>query len=473
MNEEYINSFAEKVSKETSASKEEVLEAIKPILATVKKDITPEEMLDEIILGTTDGLTTRLKTILNDGSNTLIPGYTFQIKMNDIDIKVYGGNFANGNSLTSDAIFDIASISKQYTEVIACNLIKDGIMSFDDKVTDLDPRFLNLSGITIRDLMKFSVTFETPGRIDDAKTSEEALDRLLNTKAKISRFNYNDIGMMVLKEVMEKASDKSYEELLQEYVIDKLDLNDTYLTLPEEKREIFTGSANEKIGMVNDPKAVMFGGYSGHAGVKTTSDDLIRFMMAPYESNELLGNMSKLLYEPSGIYIDEKHDVDARAFLGSSKISTTRGIDFSDATVLAPKVGNSISGSTRTVASAGRYTLHNTDYVYGNTILLNPNSRPFSEIKQLEDEENEKRRLGALEQGVEYRPVSYAKEYTFDGQIYRITDPRGWLKFGTSTDKMAEELDKTNIQLLFLQDVIYQYDKNYKINYKNESNIKR
>lgn len=64
-----------------------------------------------------------------------------------------GGNIDyNGRKMSDDALFDLASITKFYTQVVLYNLINEGYFSFDDKIKELDPRFINLGNVTIRDI---------------------------------------------------------------------------------------------------------------------------------------------------------------------------------------------------------------------------------------------------------------------------------------------------------------------------------
>lgn len=99
-------------------------------------------------------------------------------------------------------------------------------------------------------------------------------------------YNYNDMGLMLMKEVMEKVTGKKYNELFEEYIIKPYGLYETHLIVPEEKIHLVIGTPNMD-GSVNDLKANVLGGYSGHAGVRVTSDDLIKLGQAINRDYEL------------------------------------------------------------------------------------------------------------------------------------------------------------------------------------------
>ena len=68
-----------------------------------------------------------------------------------------------------------------------------------------------------------------------------------------------------------KASD-----LVNKYIVEPLGLKETYLVVPKDKIVKVTGTPNANLGMVNDPSALAVGGYSGHAGIIASNNDLIK-----------------------------------------------------------------------------------------------------------------------------------------------------------------------------------------------------
>ena len=192
----------------------------------------------------------------------------------------------------------------------------------------------------MRDVLTFTAHFATDGRLSDKKTIEEAKNCLYNMKGESAgKYDYNDMGMMLTKEVMENITGKSYQALVDYYIINKLGLKDTHLVLPKNKIERFTGSANFAVGMVNDPSALSVGGYSGHAGVKATSDDLITLGNGVLSGKILPSDMLSDAYTPS---IKSN-----RGIMGNTYTSHEQGTEMSYVSRLSPKKAFAVQGSTR------------------------------------------------------------------------------------------------------------------------------
>ena len=70
--------------------------------------------------------------------------------------------------LAQDSLFDLASLTKLFTAVLAMALVERGRLSLDEYVGDVDSRFANLRDVRVGDLLAFRVSLKTPGRIDEA-----------------------------------------------------------------------------------------------------------------------------------------------------------------------------------------------------------------------------------------------------------------------------------------------------------------
>ena len=432
--EEFIDELKEEG---TYASAEELKIAAKEMLDIIKdnKDSTPEELVELIIK---DNIT-QLENIKNKYS---IPGYTVNVNVDNINVKMSGGDInSSGRKMSDDALFDLASITKFYTQVILYNLIKDGYLSFDDKIGDLDPRFVNLGNISIKDISNFIVKFQTNGRLDSKSSIDEVYDTLYNVKAvEAGSYNYNDIGMMILKEVMEYVTGKSYEELLNEYIVNKYGLNNTFLNIPEEKIINATGSANANIGVINDPNAIALGGYSGHAGIFASNDDLIKLGKA-FREDLIPHEMKYMAYTP-GVS-------DYRGLMGNTYTSHKMGIDKSYVDKLEPKTNFALQGSTKTLLHIGNNSTC--------SILLNPASMDIEVFKDMERKLNEK----LVSQGKS--PVNLIKYLSFnDGKVYKSFDVRNIIIPGTDTiEPIATSNAILALRLRFLNKVINALDSSY------------
>lgn len=430
--------FIDEVQREgTYASSDEVRIATKEMLDVIKnnKDATPEELVNFIIKN-------NLEQIENIKKKYNIPGYIVNINVPNINVKFVGGNVDyNGRKMSDDALFDLASITKFYTQAVLYNLINEGYFSFDDKIKDLDSRFVNLGNITIRDISEFNVKFQTNGRLDSKSSYDEVYNTLysVNVVDKGS-YNYNDIGMMIIKEIVESVTGLSYEELINKYIVNKYGLSNTYVTIPDEKIINATGSANAKIGMVNDPNAIALGGFSGHAGIFASNDDLIKLGKA-FREDLIPNNLKNRAYTP-GLS-------DYRGIMGNTYTSHEIGIDKSYVDKLEPKSNFALQGSTKTLLHIGNNSIF--------SVLFNPASMDIDTFKDMERQLNER----LISKGK--APINLIKYLSFNNdKIYKSFDVRNIIIPGTDS---IEPITTSNViltlRLRFLNKVINALDSTY------------
>ena len=390
------------LNREPYAKKEDIVKVLTDVLLLFRrnKDKTKEEIIELLIRDNIQEFEVIRKRYG-------VPGYTASIKVGNNNIKLYGGNINYlGEEMPKNALFDIASMTKFYTQIIAYNLIKEKVFSRTDKIEDLDNRFVNLGNLTIDDILTFGTTFRTDGLIKDQKTIEEAKDVLFNVQVtETGKWNYNDIGLIIIKEVMEKLTGLSYVDLVDKYIVKPLHLEDTHIIVPKNKFHLITGTPNATVGHVNDMTANALGGYSGHAGIFSTSDDLVKLMMGV--SNGAFLPNRKDVYTPGKLN-------DAIAVMGNVYTSNPKGLEKTFVDVIEPRDTFSIAGSTRVNAAASHDSTYN--------VLFNPSSMSIQESKEKVAKINEDR----LSRGL--KPIDPVREYEFDhdGKLvkYTLIDPR-------------------------------------------------
>lgn len=441
-----VNDFLiDYLEKEPYATYDELANIIAPIELLVRKnkDKSLDELIDLII-----------KDNINEFENIRqkygVPGYTANIKVNGIYVKLFGGNINYlGEAMPNNALFDIASMTKFYTQIIAYNLIREGLFKREDKIIDLDPRFKNLGDLTVDDILTFGTTFKTDGLAKNKRTINEALDVILHANViEKGKWNYNDIGLIIMKEVMETLTRLTYQELVDKYIVYPLHLTDTHVIVPKTKFHLITGTPNYKEGHINDMTANALGGYSGHAGIFATSDDVIRLLVG-VRNKRILPNKEDA-YTPGKLN-------DAIGVMGNAYISNPKGLEKSFVDKFEPRDTFAIAGSTRVNAASS------SDSAY--TVMFNPGSMSKSEAKIREEIINNER----INKGL--KPVEIVKKFEFsrDGSLKELTliDSR----FLVPVDPMADVVSnvaKTTLKLRFLDFLIKKYDKSI-----NEINIIR
>lgn len=287
-------------------TKQDYYKLLKPVvdLFNNKSSLSIDEMRN--LLFKESGLEEKLYDFIYN--KEMVPGMVFSYGTNNYKETVVVGNRQevtldkNGNiipsleKMTEDTIFDLASITKIFTSLSILNLVQNGIINLNDEIIKYAPEFKNLKGITVFDLLSFSVPLKTNGRIDRASSREEAEQILFDievNKESDNKVPYTDMGAMVLKYVIEHASGINYYKFVDENILKKLKMDDTHVVVPKLKLDKvastnldgkfykdgnFAITTNAPKGVVYDPKAQIMGQsegvLSGHAGMFSTVDDM-------------------------------------------------------------------------------------------------------------------------------------------------------------------------------------------------------
>jgi hypothetical protein len=315
-------------------------------------------------------------------------------------------------------------------------LIKEGLFRYTDRIVDLDDRFTNLHDLTVEDILTFGTTFKTSSRIANAKNIEEAHDILFNAEVvEKNKYNYNDIGMMIIKEVIERITGLDYADLVQKYIIEPFQLKGTHLIVPKNKYHLITATPNFRIGHINDMSANVLGGYSGHAGIFSTSDDLIRFLMDVHDSDLDISDA----YTPGKL-------TSAVGRMGNVYVSHPMGLDKSFVDTLEPSDTIAIQGSTRVNANGSRDSAHN--------ILFNPSSMSMEEARERIAKRNEERKKA----GKPLLDPVHEFHLLRDGKIerYNLIDPRQLLPL-SEMERIIKRNAITTLKLRFFNKVIKAY----------------
>ena len=195
-----------------------------------------------------------------------------------------------------DRVYDLASLTKAFTALTVYRLREEGLLDFAAPVTRWAPMFAGLDGIRVEQVLGFEVSLQSPGRVDAAPDREEALRRLFAvTPCPNGDRPYSDMHAMVLKYVIEGAAGESWLDAVRRRILAPLGMRETWVRVPERERgrcvscdrehRIERGAYILREGIApgtpHDPKARRLNpdgeDCPGHAGLFSTSGDLIRF----------------------------------------------------------------------------------------------------------------------------------------------------------------------------------------------------
>ena len=210
-----------------------------------------------------------------EGIAKLVPGLTTGIKDAKVGTEIYtysGKTKENGEKVDEHTRFDIASVTKLFTTTLALKLSEEGKFSLDRLVSSYKGGKYKYLNIPAEEMAKYYYELRTPGRLDDVFSKNELNKRLSETSVvKEKTFVYSDIPFIILKDIIPDS-----DEYFKKYFNDEMKmLNTSY-----DYFGFLTGGEEDELNMVHDPKARVMERYGinpGHAGVFSTSRDLVKF----------------------------------------------------------------------------------------------------------------------------------------------------------------------------------------------------
>ena len=191
-----------------------------------------------------------------------------------------------------DTIFDMASVSKLFTTVVALQLIEDGQLELDDEVTTYLPEF-GVNGkdeITVKQLLThtsglrpflplYSSYPTIPERLQAVYAST-----LQPGATPGGQYIYSDLGLITLGKILEKTTGETLDRLVAERITGPLGMTDTMYNPPAALRDRIAATEEQPWagrpmirGEVHDENAWSLGGVAGHAGIFSTAHDLAIF----------------------------------------------------------------------------------------------------------------------------------------------------------------------------------------------------
>ncbi|MBK9254989.1 MAG: serine hydrolase [Saprospiraceae bacterium] len=231
-----------------------------------------------------------------NGEKVISKGYGFS----DIEKQIK-------NSPTT--VFDIGSVTKQFTAAAILGLEMQGKLSTDDKISKyFDKLPLDKQQITIHDLLRHqSGLISNVGRDFEKISEEEFLDKVFNSELQFpvgTSFSYSNIGYSLLAIIIEKISDQSYETYLYENLWKPSQMEMTGYTRPSfDKYLIAVGYENDnKVwGKPTDKEwdtSSPFWHLKGNGGILSTTEDLYKWHKCLLTEKVLSKDAKKKLYHP-------------------------------------------------------------------------------------------------------------------------------------------------------------------------------
>ncbi|MFE1551758.1 serine hydrolase [Streptomyces sp. NPDC058718] len=192
--------------------------------------------------------------------------------------------------MTEDTVFDLASVSKLFTSILAVQQIERGRLDLEAKVTAYLPEFGGggKQDVTVRQLLTHTSGFRSWIPLYREPTREGKLRLLWNevpANPPGSAYLYSDLNLISLQLILEEITGRGLDVLLHDEITAPLGMHRTRFNPPlswrpdiaatEDARRPWSGLDRGMVwGEVHDENAYSLGGVAGHAGVFSRAWDL-------------------------------------------------------------------------------------------------------------------------------------------------------------------------------------------------------
>jgi|SRR5579871_4550095 len=219
--------------------------------------------------------------------------------------KAFG--FANAETkqkLDTAFIFELASVSKQFTAMLIAMLQTDGKLQYDDAIEKYLPG-LPYPGITVRHLLNHISGLPDYQKLMDEKWDKSkvaANDDIISYLKKFhppslfkpgEKYEYSNTGYVLLGSIVEKVSGKDFVAFCHEKIFDPLKMTSTDIRSKQQKNAI----TNFALGYIFAPEkgrfiradsfpssnyTIWLGGRKGPGRISSTTSDLLKWDRALY-----------------------------------------------------------------------------------------------------------------------------------------------------------------------------------------------
>ena len=244
--------------------------------------------------------------------------------------------------IQEDTIFQLASVSKQFTATAVMLLLREGLLCLEDKITKYFPELTAYEGVTVRHLLTH--TGGVPDYFDDADWfiniwkeehrvpgNDEIIRFLCETELKPSfapgeKLEYSNTGYNLLALLVERLSGVPYEAFLQKNIFEPAGMSSTCCChirrdgVPFENYArasvIENGRYVADMDSVKVSEVAAFDGLNGDDYVYTTIFDMFAWDRALRDGTVLTLEEQQLMYTPAKLNSGEDAVYDEDEGLG-------------------------------------------------------------------------------------------------------------------------------------------------------------
>jgi len=213
------------------------------------------------------------------------------IDENDVEYYYYGDMAKGENPIDENTLFEIGSVTKVFTTMILADMVEKGEVNLNDPIEKFLPEDVSTPSKNGRTITLFDLATHSSGlpRMPDGfpitdmdeqfqYDREEMYDSL--SKVELSReigsqYEYSNFGFFLLGHILSLQAGQSYEELLQERVLDKFGMDSTCVKQCDDLRDRFAnphflGFAANELNLSED--------MVGAGEIRSSGKDMLSFL---------------------------------------------------------------------------------------------------------------------------------------------------------------------------------------------------
>ena len=274
--------------------------------------------------------------------------------------------------MSTNTIFDLASLSKLFTSIVAVQQMQAGKLDLNATVASYLPQFASngKGDITIKQLLTHTsgLPADPSPALWTYATMPERINAILDTVPQYpagTTYLYSDLNMLTLQQVLQQITGKTLDVLVKQDITAPLGMKDTMYNPPAslkpgiaaEEYELGPGEPQRGLvwGSVHDENAWAMGGVAGHAGVFSTVADMAVLAQAilnggTYQGHRILSQQSVTMLETNynQAFPGDSHglgfELDQRWYMGRLDSAFTLGhTGFTGTTIVIDPVSRSIA----------------------------------------------------------------------------------------------------------------------------------
>jgi CubicO group peptidase (beta-lactamase class C family) len=190
-------------------------------------------------------------------------------------------------------VFDLASLTKLFTAVVAAQQIEAGVLDPERELTACVPGLV-APGLTLRHLLTHTSGLRPELPLYDlpdaaARTARLAAEQPLTPPG--AQRTYSDLNLLLTQTLLERVTGRPLDRLVAEGITGPLGMTSTRFAPPADWRPRIAATEDQRRpwgkldrglvhGTVHDENAYAMGGVAGHAGLFSTAWDLALFAHA-------------------------------------------------------------------------------------------------------------------------------------------------------------------------------------------------